>query len=261
MLCVVRSKISVPSEPMSTPASSVITSSVEYPVRWQELQMRQKSKELAKPADKSDTGDTNKGGTTEDADKVKRKNKSSLERSFMNILTDADYELITQNRRNTTSTDCVQPENDNLYEHSNFEAVANETKDSSKVNVNTVGNKTCRNRSQARAQASEKCTDMRQHYMDPRASDALVDVSDAAVTVESSSVTAGGNNLSLENCQKKHNSGIKCGLKEGDEKREQRKQEQSARKCRRKNGKKQPEKSVVTPINSSVESKSSVVNY
>jgi hypothetical protein len=179
---------------MITPASSVISSSCEPAILWQDLHERQKQKEeLAKALKKSGDDKNSKADVTNDVD---RKKVNDVNASSERPGTSCDK--ISQLQRNQ-----LGQSGDQLRQHdasqiaSAVDCERNETRAASKTGgkrnqeVN-AGLKACSKKAQAKAKASEKCTNMTLHHMDARASDALVDVLNSSVTEE------GNNNCSLQ---------------------------------------------------------------
>ncbi|BFY99957.1 hypothetical protein BsWGS_02997 [Bradybaena similaris] len=188
---VARSKVSVPSEPMTTPASSVITSNTDQPILWQEIQERQRlqKKQLKMVSDASDNAGTGKMCAVELCDRAQKDKRHTPQVS--NASSIACYTT----KRLESETDAIDRScsplkntGPNKSRNTTFDKenrtynlnVAIENKND--VCEHSADRKSYRSRSQAKVKASEKCTNMTLHYMDARASDALVDVVNSQVT-------------------------------------------------------------------------------
>lgn len=188
---VARSKVSIPSEPMTTPASSIITSNTDQPILWQEIQERQRlqKKHLEKVLDAFDNAETGKMYAVELCDRAQEDKRHTPQVS--NASSIASYTnkcLESETDANDRSCSPLKNNGPNKSRNTTFDKenitynlnAANENKND--VCEHSADRKSYRSRSQAKVKASEKCTNMTLHYMDARASDALVDVVNSQVT-------------------------------------------------------------------------------
>ncbi|CAG5117843.1 unnamed protein product, partial [Candidula unifasciata] len=227
---VTRSKISVPLEPMTTPASSIVTSSSEHPTLWHEIQERQRlqKEHLGKMLDRpGNAGNDDNMGVVELCDRVQKDKRHTVRVSdTANVTCFTNSEICWESKKKANDRSSAQMKNTESNKSTNTSADKDNRADNSitetQVKIGGIEHSTdrasCRSRSQAKVKASEKCTDMTQHYLDARASDALEDV----VNTE---VTASADIFSLQASPAKHSATVssECGTDKIDNKQMQQK--------------------------------------
>lgn len=158
-----KTKTSVPSEPMTTPASSVITSEVDEAFSWSQMQQNVSADKLKNPI-------SHKLQKSEETEKHVKALSNVVGFTLKVNSNDAGKQSFDIPSKTVDSNERIN------------------TEKGSDLNSNAI-------KSQAKVRASEKCTDMREHNLDARASDACVDV---ALTI-SPLKEGGDNNLSSQN--------------------------------------------------------------
>ncbi|CAL1536543.1 unnamed protein product, partial [Lymnaea stagnalis] len=168
-----KSKISVPSEPMRTPASSIVTNEFEEVLTWNAVQKRLK-----------------KGKETDSAIELSNAIAvpSQEENYFANVTTDSPQHLSLEHIENKAEPIQNDKSEVSVDIHDKANQAVISQKESSKVEDSLDSSLTNR-KTQAKVRPSKKCTDMREHNLDARASDACVDVANL-----SPSITEGGDN-------------------------------------------------------------------